>query len=377
MLRTIACLILSVLCLSAPIRAQVAPQNVDVQKSEHDVAVQARGFYHFRHYDCPPLDPATPGATAEHPMDTEFFSRAWANASFADDEPYDAEIDQRLNDGANAPGLFQCRWIRLGGFVTWDNLEYIGHLYENAPASYQPRANMSYFIESVGSGMPPRADIARRYVTLVGRFYDLCAEGRRAMKAEGLGPNWDLGYPCHEIPAMMLADVRIEKIHDATPQYILGEANREVMGSLALATPDQQEELEPVVRAWAASVRRGLKTFADEYLAQYPAWDEEDFREARAAIESRDSYPAHLLRQSRFKQLDFASADVKVFSPVATDDPPWVAQTRKREFNTAIGCICLARSCTDRWPLTVDDAATFLGDAACIALDKRDNRWRW
>lgn len=377
MFRYLACLIVSVLCLSASIYAQVAPQGANIQNSERDVVIPGRGFYHFRHYDCPPLDPTTPGATAERPMNTEFFSRAWANAAYADDDPYDAEFDQRLNNGANAPGLFQCRWIRLGGFVTWDTLEYIGRLYENAPASYQPEANISYFIDSIGSNMPPRADLARRYVTLVGRFYDLCAEGRHAMMAEGLGPNWDLGYPCHEIPAMMLADVRIEKIHDATPQYILGEANRQIMGSLAIAAPDQQAQLEPLVRGWAASVRRGLKAYADKYVAQYPAWSDESRQETRVGIESRDSYASYLLRQPRFTQLNLASSEVKVFSYVSTEDPPWIEPAHESELDAAVGCICLAASCADRWPLTREDAVTFLGDAACIALDKQGDRWRW
>lgn len=331
------------------------------QKPDEGKVVTVRGLSRlpFHHYDCPPPDPATEGGSPERPVDLIFFDQAWANALYSDDPDYPPD----------PPNEFECRWIRLSGFMQWDDFRYPGKFYETPLTSYQ-RDNISYFIENFAAGSPPRGDLAQRRLTLVAQFYDLCAAGERTLepiRADDPEGRWDLSYPCHEVPAMMLSNVRVEKIHDSAPQYILGEANRAVLGSLVAATPDQHKEIEPLVREWAALVRKGAAAVADAYIARYPKQDEDQKQEWRAEITSPDSYPSHLLRQTRFLQLNLKTAPVHVFRPADDDD-----------FDTAIGCMCLTASCTNRWPLTEKDAATFLGDAACIELNRWNNEpWRW
>ena len=350
MLRHLAFAILAASFFSALAHAQ------EEQQDQRDVFIVGTSRLFFQHYDCPPVDPNGEGATPENPIDLEFFSRAWANSAYAED----------ADEPPNERDRFECKWIRLDGFVTWDDF-YVGRLYENPLISYA-RDNTFYFVENLASGMPARSGLAQRSVTIVARFYNLCAAGERALEAKRAdGRRWGLGYPCHEIPAMMLSDVRIEKIHDATPQYILGEANRHVMGSLFVASADQEAQIKPVVRAWAASLRKGIKAFTEDYLAQYPSWDKEARQDESAVIANPNSYQAYLLGQRGFTDMRLSSP-VKVFRRTEREDS---------EFDSAIGCICLAETCTDRWPLTDVDAETFLGDAACVDLHRWDGAWRW
>lgn len=327
------------------------------QEPRDDVLITLPAWVGFTHYDCPPGDTATPGGTPDHPVELEFFGQAWANAAYSDDP-----------DLGGIPHEFECRWIRQSGFVGWlDYYDYRGILLENALASYQDGA-VRYIIESLAPDSPPRSDLARRHVTIVGRFYDLCAAAERAEKASG--ETWRLFGPCHygDDQGMMLADVRVEKIHDAAPQYIVGESNRPVMGSLVTATAVEQSEVEPVVRAWAASLQKGLRAFADATTAQYPKQDEESRKSTYDFIEDADSYASYLLNRRNFSRVNLASAQIAIFRPADEDN----------EFRNAVGCICLESSCADRWPLTEADADNFLGPAACVALTRWDGKtWNW
>src|SRR5690606_8600465 len=106
------------------------------------------------------------------------------------------------------------------------------------------------------------------------------------------GRSWWLFGPCHygDNEGMMLTDVRVEHVADAAPQYIVGETNRPVMGSLAAATASERSEVEPTILAWAGALQKGLRTFANAYLAQYPDRTDEDQQDAYDFIEDADSY---------------------------------------------------------------------------------------
>lgn len=362
MLKRLASIVLAVSCFTGGAFGQ------EPKRAERDV-VALPGSVWFTHYDCPPVDPAAQGATADNPMELEFFSRAWANAAYTD-ELYEPEYDP---EGHNAPNRYECRWIRISGFMNWlDYYDYRGVLLESAFAAYQEGA-VRYIIENIAPGAPPRSDLSRRRITVVGRFYNLCAAAERAMKEDGQ-EGWRLFGPCHygSDQGMMLADARIEKIHDAAPQYLVGEANRAVMGSLVIATAAQHRETAPVVRAWADTLGKGLAPYIDALLARYPASDDEHKQEIRQSIRSADSYASYLLMQKRFNDLKVQSAPIQVFRIIDRDSDDGA-------FDRAIGCICLEKSCTDRWPLTEDDASNFLGPAACVSLDRdrKTSVWKW
>lgn len=345
MLRYLASLILSALCLAAPAYAQ----------DDRDQLL----FVYFTHSDCPPAASDLPGSTPQTAIDVEFDEPWQASARFDD-------LKDPMGDPAEA-AKYECRWVRLTGFMTWKNYyHYRADLFPTAGTSYTGD-EVTYIVENFASGSLPRSDLVRRKVTLVGKFYNLCDAAERERRESG--KNWTMLFgPCHygHNYGMMLDDVRVEKIHDGTPQYILGEINRPILASLVPATADESREIEPVVRAWVTSSRKGPKPFADEYVAQYPDMSDDEIKDTRDEILGPDSYESYLLRQPGFMKLDLHAATIRVFRTAQSET-----------FDEAYGCICLKTSCTDRWPLTTEDAARFLGDAACVALDKQDDRWRW
>jgi hypothetical protein len=326
---------------------------------EDDVTVDF-GAVWVTHEDCPAPESGVPGASPETAIDVEF-DDPWLSSARWDDS-YDADDTQTDAD------KYECRWVRLSGFMTWlDYYHYRGTL-ERGPFSAYASDGVSYIIENFVPGSPMRADLARRRITIVGRFYNLCPAAERAQKQAGAS-RWLFG-PCHygENEGMMLTDVRVAHVADATPQYIVGEANRQVMGSLVAATPAERSEVEPAVRAWAASLQKGLRPFADAHLAQYPNRADEDRQNTYDFIEAADGYLSYLLNQRAFDRLDLRSAQIEIFRPVDDDDA----------FRNAVGCVCLEASCSDRWPLTEADADNFLGPAACVTLTRWDGKtWNW
>jgi len=345
MFRYLASLILCALCLVAPAHAQ----------DDRDLFL----IVYYTHSDCPPVAADLPGSTPQTAIDVEFDAPWQASARFDD-------LKYAVYDPAEA-AKYECRWVRLTGFMTWkDYYHYRADLYPTAGDSYTGD-EVTYIVESFAPGALPRSDLLRRKVTLVGKFYNLCTAAERAQRDSG--KRWGMTFgPCHYGPnnGMMLSDVHIEKIDDAGPQYLLGEINRPILASLNAATEDEQDVVLPWVKAWAISLRKGVKSFAEEYNAQYPGRSDEDSQETREAIEAADSYQSYLLRQPRFTKLDLQTATIRIFRPADSDT-----------FDEAVGCICLEKSCTDRWPLTVADANTFLGDTACVSLEHRAGRWRW
>lgn len=312
----------------------------------------------FTYYDCPETDEAGSGSRAA-PLDLEHF-----------EEAYDASA---IQGGAEAPGeahaRYHCKWVRLTGFMTWMNYyHYRGVLHEDFTTTYllgvePPRYILERFVE----GTPPRASLAQRRLTLVGRFYSLCFAAEEARRAAGDGFWWLFG-PCHygANKGMMLTDVRVEAIHDASPVYLLGDMNRAALGFLPRVEEGAvRAVLEAQVRAWAALLSSGVDAYADGVVAGLASEDEEERRYGRANVLSADSYASYLSADPRFRRLNWRRAQVEVF---------WGNDERDH----AYGCICLERTCADRWPLFPGDADEFLGAAACVALERDEGgAWRW
>lgn len=342
MFRRLTLLVLAASCCGGTVLAQ-----------EPDAADNLRIVY-FTHYNCPPIDPAAPGSSPDNPIDIAF-DELWYAVSREDGEP---------NPDAQE---YDCRWIRTSGFMTWvDYYHYRGEFHYSAGDVYVG-SDQDFLIENFAPGSPVRGDLARRRMTIVGQFYSLCDAADRAQSEAR--QSWWLFGPCHysHNHGLMLSGVRIEKVHDDAPQYLVGEANRAILGSLVPATASERRDVEPVVRIWASSLQKGLKAYADVYIAQHPNLDEDERRGVREGFENVDSYASHLLRRRNLARLNVKSAPVQIFRPINSD-----------EFDEAIGCVCLESSCTDRWPLTAADAANFLGPAACIELERRNGQsWRW
>jgi hypothetical protein len=309
---------------------------------------------YYTHHECPEANGTGPGSSPDNPVDIAF-DELWYQVS---SDGYD-DVDKQALD---------CSWVRVSGFMTWtDYYHYRANLHASGVASYFGDG-MNFLVESFAEGSPPRSDLMRRQMTIVARFYSLCGAANRAQEAAG--QNWWLFGPCHYSynHGLMLSDVRVESVQDAAPQYLVGEANRALIGSLHPATPAERSEVEPVVRAWAASLQKGLRDFAEASTAQYPKQDEESRKSTHDFIEDADGYASYLLNRRNFSRVNLASAQIAIFRHADEDD----------EFRNAVGCICLEASCADRWPLTEGDADNYLGPAACVALTRWDGKtWNW
>jgi hypothetical protein len=313
----------------------------------------------YSSYKCAaPTDKSAPGATPENALETPGF-----------DEPIDDEmaLNKRANDGAERQtSRFECKWVRLSGFFTPTNYyHYRGYLVADVRAHYA-RAYRAprYVVEHFNDPAMRRSAIGHRQVTVVGQFYYLCLT---APKGDDI---MFLFGPCHYggVQGMMLANVRVEKIEDDSPRYLLGEANRGIIGDLRPVDGDDRAGITEAVRSWAAQVQRGPKAYAREAIDRNPVWQKESATEradARARIEHPDSYVSYLFALPAVRGLDPARAEVAAFweHPESRDD--------------AVGCICLQASCSNEWPLTDSDADSFYGRAACTTIQKRDNAWTW
>ncbi|MBC7769982.1 MAG: hypothetical protein H7124_14465 [Phycisphaerales bacterium] len=312
----------------------------------------------YTHYDCPALAPEEPGSTPALAIELESFDEAY----------YLEDQSERVRDEEEAappaPSQLHCRYVRLSGFMQWmDYYHYRARFYASASDAYL-RDGASYIVEDFIDPDVRRGGLMQRPVTVVGRFYNLCAAASRAMHEAGQW--WWLFGPCHYggNNGMMLDDVVVERV-GAGPLYILGEANRSFFGQLARFEGEERQMLVERVREWAALVQAGPATFADDWIAQHPELNEESRIEIREGLEDADSYESYLHQEQRMRRLNVRRAQVEVFWDAADD-------VRDRVY----GCICLVRSCAEQWPLLISDASEFVGDAACTEL-RRDDDWRW
>ena len=347
LLGNIALIVLALLCAASMVRAAEPEKMRIIWYSSHR---------------CPePADKTALGATPEHPIEEKDAG-----------DPFSAPIDDELelsrkaaDEGKErATSRFECKWVRLGGFFTPTNYyHYRGTLVRNAWTHYgKSFETPRYTVERFHDPKVLRSMIGHRQVTLVGRFYYLCLT---APRGEDI---LFLFGPCHYggVNGMMLDDVRIEKIHDDDPRYLLGESNRSIIGD---TTPFDGEERDAViagVRSWAKLVQRGPEAYAREAVDRNPVWEKESRREraeAHARVVGPDSYVSYLNGLAAFRSLDTATAPVAAF---------WDSSRYQVK-----GCICLQASCADQWPLTEWDADYFYGQAACTTLDKRDGVWVW
>ncbi|HYD88381.1 MAG TPA: hypothetical protein VEA80_12975 [Vitreimonas sp.] len=340
---------------TAALAALVLANNAWAQGAEEPGLL----IVYYTHYDCPEQPAGEPGSTPASAIDLESFDEAYYAEHRS--ETFDADAEEA---GPPPPSRLHCKYVRLSGFMRWmDYYHYRARIYATAADAYLSDG-ASYIVEDFVDPTARRGDLMQRPVVLVGRFYNLCAAANRAMHEAG--QSWWLFGPCHygANTGMMLDDVVVEQVTPG-PQYILGEDNRGFFNSLIRVTGEERSKQIGRVRDWASLVQAEPAAAAEDWIARHPQLDEGSRTEARASFLDRNSYTSHLFSQERMRRLNVRAAQVEVF---------WDADDEERE--SAYGCICLVRSCADRWPLLVSDASEFLGDAACVEL-RRDDDWRW
>jgi hypothetical protein len=309
------------------------------------------------------LEPGTPGSTPELAIAIDDFGELYFDAADAKDRP----------EGEPAKvSKYECKWVALTGFPVWtDYYHYRANLYERGWETYKS-PTVRYIVERFSDKSTRRADIVQRHVTLVGRFYDLCAAASRARQASD--KDWLMVFgPCHygENKGMMLTDVSVKQVLDDEPRYLLGDGNRGLINGLPPVDGADLAPLELRVRDWAASLKKGLSTYANETVADNPSFakaKKDDIRAYKKRVVDVDGYAAYLFNKEAFRRIDPQSAPVAVF---------WDGPQQAGEKKDAWGCICLRAQCTDRWPLMSGDADKFLGDAACTRLTRPDDSARW
>lgn len=307
----------------------------------------------------------TPGSTPELAIRLEDFEEVYYEASRGKED---------LPSKPPSPSKFECKWVELSGFFSWlDYYHYRGQLVSGF-LDFYPMSKVRYIVERFSDSSMRRAALARKRVTLVGRFYDLCAAADRDRLSSK--DNWMMVLgPCHygANNGMMLTDVRVKSVEDKQPRYLLGDTYRDILGNLYPVDGTEAGTLEVVTRQWASSVQRGANAYANETFARDPSWrsrKQAEIEEARRNISDADSYSAYLRGNSAFMQRDMTKTQVSVF---------WEGKTQVEERRIAWGCVCLLDECKDRFPLFSSDASHFLGDAACKQLEwsKQAARWLW
>lgn len=316
----------------------------------------------YTSHACPEIEAGSPGATRETAITLEDFG-----------DLYDAATEPADEDSAELPppSEYECRWVRISGFLEWMNYyHYRATLTPSAWASYGANGRVRYIVERFDDTAPPRSQLVRRQVTLVGRFYDLCAAAARERANDD--DDWIMLFgPCHYggDQGLMLDEVHVEAVHDDAPRYILGERNRSLFAELPRADGAERAALIERTRAWGALLKQGVTAYADAHFAAHPILatrPEEEQRDTRDWLESPDGYIAYA--SARLARVNVRRAPVEVF---------W-NQRYAGDRDEAVGCICLAGSCTETWPLTLRDAERFVGDAVCTELDlQRDGTWLW
>lgn len=311
------------------------------------------------------LEAGSPGSTPELAIAVKYFSELHDDAANAKDQP----------EGQPAKrSKYECKWVALTGFTVWtDYYHYRANLYESGWDLYRS-PTIRYIVERFADKSARRADFMRRHVTLVGRFYDLCAAANRAEQASD--KRWLMLFgPCHygENRGMMLTDVTVKRVLDNGPRYLLGDSNRNLINELPLVDKADAAPLEQRVRDWTSSLKKGLSAYANETVAGNPSFataKKADIRDYKKRLVDVDGYATYLSNKEDFRRIDAQSAQVAVF---------WESPAQADEKKEAWGCICLRAECKDRWPLLSVDADQFLGDAACTRLARRDNsaRWHW
>ncbi len=309
------------------------------------------------------LEPGTPGSTPELAIAVDDFTELHFDAASAKDQPAGEPAKQ---------SKYECKWVALTGFPVWtDYYHYRASLYERGWETYRS-PTVRYIVERFSDKSTRRADFIHRHVTLVGRFYDLCAAATRAQQASD--KKWLMLFgPCHygENNGMMLTDVSVKQVLENEPRYLLGDGNRSLINDLPPVDGADLAPLENRVRDWAVSLKKGLPAHANETVAANPSFTKakkNDIRDYKKSLVDVDGYAAYLFNKEAFRRVDPQSAQVAVF---------WSGADQADKKNEAWGCICLRAQCADRWPLLSGDADKFLGDAACTRLARPDNSARW
>ncbi len=312
-------------------------------------------------------EPGSPGSTPELAIEIDNLTDLFFAAVYQSNKEY------QENQQSNEEFEPVCKWVRLKGYFRWLNYyHYMGTLTDDSGTHYFDPSSR-FIIEKFGDDSIRRGELQARHVTIVGRFYNLCAAAERA--EERSGEDWIImGGPCHygDDRGMMLTDVFVEDVHDDFPRYLTGEANRTLFYELPHYTEDDISALKSLTRRWADSIQQGIEGHAERSLAQDPETknDEGERREAvHDIIVGRDSYTYYLNQNDAFQRLDVEKAPVVVFARGATASQPV----------RAVGCICMIEDCTDRWPVLDSDADNFLGAAACVDLakEKEGRVWHW
>lgn len=313
-------------------------------------------------FQCPEVVASDqPGSSRNNPIVLEDFGEAFWDAHKDEADFWAASRNGEASDISR----FDCKWVQLSGYYGWDDRRgYRGTLTE----AYRLRNiddEAYYLIESLADDAPPRGSFAGRHVKVTGRFYDLCYHEQASAAAQNR-VMLSMGGECHygANRGMMLDDVSIDHVRDTKPVYLLGDFNRAIANDLLPARELEAPEIRSLVASWMILVRQGPEAVF-EYAREHSDSIEEDENFYHDRIAGRHSYAAHLNNSAAFRQISLTAFKMRAF------------QINGENGEAAVACVCMQKSCTDKWPLFSSEAARFLGDAACVELIReRTEPWR-
>jgi len=287
-------------------------------------------------------------------------------------EIYDLIADHLAHDETNP---YECRWIRMiGHFRATNYWHYEGRIFPSLGAYYfdpQIDGARSLIIENFANSETQKITIQASDIDITGLFYDLCAaadaEARQLEDEEGITVI-NMGGPCHygNLNGLMLADVRLNQ-HLAGPELRMrGEANRDTFGRLAIVPEGHpaRPEIQNAIVDWVATVRIGEEAYLEKFE------DAQWIEEMRANANDWQSVLTDP-EESPFTRLSHGIDQHETDFFVERQD---LSNLLTGEYRRAdvYGCICLAETCNDAWPLFSGDTRYFQRDYICTRIDWRE-----
>lgn len=267
---------------------------------------------------------------------------------------------------------FHCRWVQLTGhYRNVHYWHYRGRLFPGLPSFYYPAYSFQgapkVWIENFVELPLARYELEGTEIAVVGQFYDLCRAADEAETASG--QVWiNMGGPCHygNLNGLMLRDARIVEIISEAELRMRGEANRQMLGTLA-NVPDDHPEL-PEIREAFGNWIEAAQTSEEALLANF--LNEEDLAEALADENDWSSFltgansPLRSIDLSAPNRATAYFVEREAFNEFVAGDYDFVG---------VIACVCRLSDCDNAWPLFQADTVYFHRDYICQRIDWDDD----
>jgi hypothetical protein len=287
----------------------------------------------------------------------------------------------------NGNSKFECRYVTVSGYYRWTQYQdYDGFLFEDGLIATLGEFRIEgsqLVIENFLNADFHGIEHNGSYVTVTGRFYDLCRP--LVAERERLGKEGDflyvLGGPCHYGDAMgaMLADVTIDHIEAGPNLRPRGSENRAVIGDL-IAAPSDWPEIDSI-RAeyfeWWRLLSRSEKALAaaaikrsENKMSAKRYWKE--------TLADDDDLTTYLSTSPKSPMVTRSIREMSQNPFTVFVHKAWIERSRDLSaVKHVYACVCLSSDCANDWPLLAKDAGVFFDNYVCIGINRFQDDWKW